>query len=30
MSEIIPFIFEGIDIRTVHKNGALWFVAMDV
>ncbi|MCK2169092.1 BRO family protein [Thalassospira xiamenensis] len=30
MSEIIPFSFEGIEIRTVHKNGDPWFVAMDV
>lgn len=30
MNEIIPFSFEGAEIRTVYKNDDPWFVAMDV
>jgi prophage antirepressor-like protein len=30
MNEIIPFSFEGAEIRTVYKNDEPWFVAMDV
>ena len=30
MNEIIPFSFEGAEIRTVYRNDLPWFVAMDV
>ncbi|MEQ5778585.1 Bro-N domain-containing protein [Thalassospira sp. NFXS8] len=30
MNEIIPFSFEGAEIRTVYKDNDPWFVAMDV
>ncbi|AUG53495.1 hypothetical protein CSC3H3_12800 [Thalassospira marina] len=30
MNEIIPFSFEGAEIRTVYRNDDPWFVAMDV
>lgn len=30
MTDIVPFVFEGSEIRTIHKNGEPWFVASDV
>ena len=30
MTEIIPFSFEGAEIRTVYRNDDPWFVAMDI
>ncbi|WP_114090655.1 BRO family protein [Thalassospira profundimaris] len=30
MTDIVPFVFEGSEIRTIHKNDEPWFVASDV
>ena len=30
MSDLIPFNFDGIQVRTIELDGDVWFVAVDV